>query len=537
MQQRRGTSTQWTSADPVLAAGEIGVETDTNQFKLGDGVSNWSDLSYFKNLEDLGSSLDDYILLTQKGAHNGVATLDNTGNIPSAQLGNIIAGAPAALDTLNEIATIIGNGSSLAGTLVGNIAQIDTTLNGLGSDVSTLTSEYNSLQSTVSTHTGTLSTYGVNIADGVTNLNSHKSTTTNVHGIADTSALATKSYADNKASDAQTGATSAASSALTAHNTATTSVHGISDTANLVYTSDSRLSNARTPSDASVTATKIASDAVTTVKILDANVTTAKIADTAVTTAKIADSAITSAKIADGTIVDADISSSAAISTSKVSGLDSALTAKAPVASPTFTGTPAAPTASSGTNTTQIATTAYVQTAITNLVNAAPGALDTLGEIATQLASDESAASALTTTVASKAPKASPSFTGGVTVDSSGIIFTDGTQTKEGVPSRTPIVQKTASYTLSALSERDSVIEIASGSAVTLTVPTNSTVAYPVGTSIDILQTGTGQITVAANAGVTINATPGLKLRTQWSGATLFKRATDTWVLYGDLSA
>ena len=78
MQQRRGTAQQWTDADPILAAGEIGFETDTNQFKIGDGVNNWSDLSYFKNLEDLGGSLDDYILLTQKGANGGV--FDGVGN-------------------------------------------------------------------------------------------------------------------------------------------------------------------------------------------------------------------------------------------------------------------------------------------------------------------------------------------------------------------------------------------------------------------------------------------------------------------------
>ena len=118
-----------------------------------------------------------------------------------------------------------------------------------------------------------------------------------------------------------------------------------------------------------------------------------------------------------------------------------------------------------------------------------------------------------------------------------GFIFTDGTQTKEGVVSRTPIIQKTASYTLSALSERDSLIEVASASATTITIPLNSAVAYPVGTSLDILQTSTGQVTIGATAGVTVNATPGLKLRTQWSSATLFKRAENTWVVIGDLSA
>jgi len=246
---------------------------------------------------------------------------------------------------------------------------------------------------------------------------------------------------------------------------------------------------------------------------------------------------VTSGMILDGTIVDADINASAAIAQSKISGLSTSLGLKADLASPTFTGTPLAPTASAGTSTTQVATTAFVGTAVANLVASAPAALDTLNELAAALGNDASFSTTLTNNLALKAPKASPSFTGGVTVDSSGIIFTDGTQTKEGVPSRTPIQQKTGSYTLSALTERDNMIEVSSATAVSITIPLNSAVAYPVGTSIDILQTSTGQVTIAGAAGVTVNATPGLKLRTQWSSATLFKRASDTWVVYGDLTA
>jgi len=91
--------------------------------------------------------------------------------------------------------------------------------------------------------------------------------------------------------------------------------------------------------------------------------------------------------------------------------------------------------------------------------------------------------------------------------------------------------------TLSALTERDSLIEVSSATGVTITIPTNTAVAYPIGTSIDILQTGAGQVTVAGDSGVTVNATPGLKLRTTWSSATLFKRAANTWVVFGDLTA
>lgn len=95
---------------------------------------------------------------------------------------------------------------------------------------------------------------------------------------------------------------------------------------------------------------------------------------------------------------------------------------------------------------------------------------------------------------------------------------------------------QTASYTL-VLADAGDLIEISNASANNLTVPLNASVAFPVGTQINILQTGAGQITVVATGGVTINATPGLKLRAQWSSATLIKRAENTWVLVGDLSA
>lgn len=90
-----------------------------------------------------------------------------------------------------------------------------------------------------------------------------------------------------------------------------------------------------------------------------------------------------------------------------------------------------------------------------------------------------------------------------------------------------------SSYTL-VLGDASGLVEMSGGG--TLTVPTNASVAFPTGTQISILQTGASQVTVGG-AGVTINGTPGLKLRAQWSAATLIKRATDTWVLVGDLSA
>lgn len=162
----------------------------------------------------------------------------------------------------------------------------------------------------------------------------------------------------------------------------------------------------------------------------------------------------------------------------------------------------------------------------------------TIGNVSnTELGYLDGVTSAIQTQLNAKAPSASPSFTGGVTVDSSGVIFTDGTQTKTGVPSLTSFVYKTGSYTLDSLTLRDRIIEVANAAPSTITIPLDSTINYPVGTSIDLIQTSTGQVTVAATGGVTVNATPGLKLRTQWSSATLLKRAANTWIVYGDLMA
>jgi hypothetical protein len=118
-----------------------------------------------------------------------------------------------------------------------------------------------------------------------------------------------------------------------------------------------------------------------------------------------------------------------------------------------------------------------------------------------------------------------------------GVVFADGTQTKAGVPSLTEFVEKTASYTLDDLDLRDGVVEINSSSATTFTIPLNATLAWPVGASMDILGTGTGEVTIAGVEGVTVNSTPGLKLRTRWSSATILKRAENSWIAYGDLKA
>ncbi len=84
--------------------------------------------------------------------------------------------------------------------------------------------------------------------------------------------------------------------------------------------------------------------------------------------------------------------------------INAALALKAPLLSPAFTGVPTAPTASQGTNNTQIATTAYVRAAISALVGSSPEALDTLNELAAALGNDPNFATTMTNALAGKQP-------------------------------------------------------------------------------------------------------------------------------------
>lgn len=90
-------------------------------------------------------------------------------------------------------------------------------------------------------------------------------------------------------------------------------------------------------------------------------------------------------------------------------------------------------------------------------------------------------------------------------------------------------------YTLVLADANTKLVTLSNAGAITLTVPTNVGVAFPVGTVISLLALGAGQVTVTPAGGVTLRATPGTKIRTQYSMASLVKIATDEWVLSGDI--
>lgn len=88
IQVRRGTAAQWASINPILAAGEMGLESDTNYIKFGDGAAVWNDLPYAgDNLAQLQNSLEGtYVLVADVGQPNGVASLNSSGKVPASQL-------------------------------------------------------------------------------------------------------------------------------------------------------------------------------------------------------------------------------------------------------------------------------------------------------------------------------------------------------------------------------------------------------------------------------------------------------------------
>lgn len=110
-----------------------------------------------------------------------------------------------------------------------------------------------------------------------------------------------------------------------------------------------------------------------------------------------------------------------------------------------------------------------------------------------------------------------------------------GDEIKKAITEVVHNTQNGASYTL-VLTDRDSLVEMNNGSGNTLTIPTNASVAFPVGTQILVVQKGNGQTTIQGDTGVTVYAESSrVKTVGQYAMATIVKCASDTWYLGGNL--
>jgi hypothetical protein len=101
---------------------------------------------------------------------------------------------------------------------------------------------------------------------------------------------------------------------------------------------------------------------------------------------------------------------------------------------------------------------------------------------------------------------------------------------------RTVKADTTTAYT-PILTDENQMVTLSNPAAITVTLPQNSAVAFPIGAEVDFLWLGAAQPSFAAGTGATVNGTPGLKLRAQFSAATAKKIATNTWVIIGDLAS
>jgi len=83
IQLRRDTAANWVLSNPVLRAGELGIETDTLKFKIGNGSSTWTQITNYANITSTGlsNSLSDYILLADQGTPSGPAELNAQGDL------------------------------------------------------------------------------------------------------------------------------------------------------------------------------------------------------------------------------------------------------------------------------------------------------------------------------------------------------------------------------------------------------------------------------------------------------------------------
>lgn len=115
MLQRYGLASQWTAINPILEIGEFGFELDTQKFKLGDGETSWTTLPYFINETDLPDITTLVATLSQQ-VQQDISTA------VSSAVAGLVDSAPAALDTLNELAAAIADDSTFAVTISSAIA-------------------------------------------------------------------------------------------------------------------------------------------------------------------------------------------------------------------------------------------------------------------------------------------------------------------------------------------------------------------------------------------------------------------------------
>jgi hypothetical protein len=494
MQQRTGTYLQWNTSNPVLNGAEIGYESDTNKFKIGDGSTNWNDLPYFLDEVTLETSLDGYIPSSLLGANNGVAQLNSSGKLVSDQIPNVDEITQDAINT----ALVAGTGLDKTYNDNANTITID-----IDSTVATKTYVDDAIDSfeALPAQTGNtgkfLTTDGSATSWATVDLSSKQDKVTGVSdteiGYLDgvTSAIQTQlndkaassdiaelaqdavgnavgtglSYNDSTGAISVTtntydayGSASAVAGDLSTH-TSDTTTHGVSG--DIVGTSDTQTLTNKTLTSPVINGATVGGDLVpSTDATYDLGSSTNKFKDLYLS----------------GTTLYLD-QATIGLHSGNIQLSHSGNTTTVPIGGGAHT----------------VATESYVDTAVSNLIDGAGPALDTLNELAAAINDDDSYAATITTALGNKqdkvtgvsdteigyldgvtsaiqtqinnkAPLESPTFTG--TVDFSGATVT-------GLPAPEFVQMTTVSVSSNITLESNKRYFVDTAAARTLTLPAN----------------------------------------------------------------
>ena len=360
IQFRRDSASAWTSVNPILSQGEAGFEFDTGRFKVGNGLSPWNSLPYSSGVTGptgpsvtgptgpQGAASTVTGPTGQQGPQGPTGPQGVTG--PTGAIGAIGATGPTGSVGPTGPTGATGAASTVTGPTGATGAQgpqgVPITLKGSKATVGELPATGNVLNDAwivdadgdiyVWDGTTWYSAGQIVGATGPTGPNGNNGATGPTGATGDAGPTGPSGVVSVTGPITNTGTSTAANIGIdqTLLSIANTQVTGLgtssvkdipatgdATTSQVVYGTDTRLTDTRTPTDGTVTTAKIvdlnvttekiAGTAVTTAKIADVNVTTAKIADLNVTTGKLADLAVTTGKIADASVTAAKLNGNA----------------------------------------------------------------------------------------------------------------------------------------------------------------------------------------------------------------------------------
>ena len=427
IQLRRDTAANWTSVNPTLLSGEIGIETDTLKFKIGNG-QRWNQITSYA---------------FKMGEANGMATLNSEGKIPASQL-------PTALSITADINSAfaamttsgIPEGTNLYFTNARAVAAVAT-------QIAAEVSLRNAAIETAKSQAVTISTTDATNKAAAAQQNAIAAAETKDLTAIASATQAANTYTDSKVATEATARNSAITSAVAAETTnrgiainAAISAETTARTAAIAAVTGSTNLSSKTTNDLAEGSSNLYFTNARAVSALNPTLTdrfaavngsmddlSAYLLASYTTTAAADSKYVLQSGLSntlDGYVMEAEKDLAFGYA-----GLDAAAKLNIAVVPTTIARSADVTSSISAAISTEVADrNTAITSAIDSLINSAPGTLNTLGEIAAALQADVSGLTALTTTVNLKAPLASPTFTGtvsGITKSMVGLSNVDNT--------------------------------------------------------------------------------------------------------------